>query len=63
MVKKWIFKEFVKANIVKYVIGIIALVSSSLLQLTLPKLLGYITDSLKDKSQNASTILWLSAGG
>lgn len=62
MVKKWIFKEFVKSNILKYIIGIIALVSSSLLQLTLPKLLGYITDSLKDRSQNSSTIMWLSAG-
>lgn len=62
MIKKWIFKEFIKNNIWKYIVGIIALVSSSLLQLTMPKLLGYITDSLKDKSQSLSTILWLSAG-
>ncbi len=62
MVKKWIFKEFFRNNLSKYTVGIIALVSSSLLQLTLPKLLGYITDSLKDKSQSVSTILWLSAG-
>jgi ATP-binding cassette, subfamily B, multidrug efflux pump len=62
MVKKWIFKEFFRNNLLKYIIGIAALVSSSLLQLTLPKILGYITDSLKDKSQSANTILWLSAG-
>jgi ATP-binding cassette subfamily B protein len=62
MVKKWIFKEFFRNNLLKYIIGIAALVSSSLLQLTLPKILGYITDSLKDKSQSANTIMWLSAG-
>jgi ATP-binding cassette, subfamily B, multidrug efflux pump len=62
MVKKWIFKEFFRNNLFKYIIGIAALVSSSLLQLTLPKILGYITDSLKDKSQSSNTILWLSAG-
>jgi ATP-binding cassette, subfamily B, multidrug efflux pump len=62
MIKKWIIKEFFKNNLFKYIVGITALVSSSLLQLTLPKLLGYITDSLKDKSQSASSILWLSAG-
>lgn len=62
MIKKWIFKEFLRNNLLKYIIGIAALVSSSLLQLVLPKILGYITDSLKDKSQNANTILWLSAG-
>jgi ATP-binding cassette, subfamily B, multidrug efflux pump len=62
MVKKWIIKEFFRNNLLKYIIGIAALVSSSLLQLTLPKILGYITDSLKDKSESSSTILWLSAG-
>lgn len=62
MVKRWIFKEFFRDNLLKYIIGIAALVSSSLLQLTLPKLLGYITDSLKDKSHSYNTIMWLSAG-
>lgn len=62
MVKKWIFGEFIKKNALKYILGIIALITSSLLQLIIPKLIGYITDSLKDRSQSITTIYWLAGG-
>jgi ATP-binding cassette subfamily B protein len=59
MVKKWIFGEFLKNNLGKYILGISALIASSLLQLIIPKLIGNITDSLKDKSNSLNTILWM----
>lgn len=59
MVKKWIFEEFFKKNLVKYMLGIFALVSSSLLQLVMPKLLGYITDSLQDRTKSMQDVYML----
>lgn len=59
MVKKWIFGEFLKNNLGKYILGISALIASSLLQLIIPKLIGNITDSLKDKSNSLNAILWM----
>lgn len=59
MVKDWIFKDFVKENISKYVLGIIALISSSLLQVVVPKVIGYITDSLKARNHDLKTIYWM----
>jgi ATP-binding cassette subfamily B protein len=62
MVKKWIFGEFLKEHAGKYAVGIAALIISSLLQLVIPKLIGYITDCLQDKSQSLTTIYWLAGG-
>jgi ATP-binding cassette subfamily B protein len=62
MVKKWIFGEFLKEHAGKYALGIAALIISSLLQLVIPKLIGYITDCLQDKSQSLTTIYWLAGG-
>jgi ATP-binding cassette subfamily B protein len=59
MIKKWIFGEFVKNNLGKYVLGLIALVAASLLQLTMPKILGYIIDCLENGTADRGTIyLW-----
>ena len=62
MVKKWILGEFLKEHAGKYAVGITALIISSLLQLIIPKLIGYITDCLKDRSQSLTTIYWLTGG-
>lgn len=62
MIKKWIFGEFVKNNLWKYALGLIALVFSSLLQLSIPKLLGYIIDCIRNRSENQTTIIYLTLG-
>lgn len=59
MVKNWIFKEFIKENLGKYIIGVGALIASSLLQVVTPKLIGYITDSLDNRSHDLKTIYWM----
>ncbi len=46
MIKKFI-KEFLRANRIKYILGIAALICSGVLTLTMPKMLGYIIDCLK----------------
>lgn len=51
MVKKMIFKEFIKNHIGKYVIGILAIILSSVLQVIMPKLIGIITDTLINSSE------------
>jgi ATP-binding cassette, subfamily B, multidrug efflux pump len=61
MVKQWILGEFLKNNRMKYLFGISALITSSILQLIIPKLIGYITDCLETRSQSLSTIVMLSA--
>jgi ABC-type multidrug transport system fused ATPase/permease subunit len=60
MVKKWILGEFLKNNRVKYLFGLSALITSSFLQLIIPKLIGYITDCLEVKSQSVGKITLLS---
>jgi ATP-binding cassette, subfamily B, multidrug efflux pump len=62
MVKNWIFKEFVKKNLGKYFIGIAALITSSILQVIIPKLIGYITDGLENRSKDISTIYLMALG-
>jgi ATP-binding cassette, subfamily B, multidrug efflux pump len=59
MVKNWIFKEFIKENLGEYIIGVGALIASSLLQVVTPKLIGYITDSLDNRSHDLKTIYWM----
>ena len=59
MIKKWILGEFIRDNLSKYTLGILALVVSSFLNLTIPKLLGYIIDLLKTPEVGQSRIFWL----
>ncbi len=59
MVKRWIFQEFVKKNIGSYFIGISALILSCIISLALPKMLGYIIDSLQTLSRTQNEIFWL----
>lgn len=59
MVKKMILGEFVKQNIKKYIAGIAALVASSFVQLTLPKILGLIIDSLREQSRQKNEIVFI----
>jgi ATP-binding cassette, subfamily B, multidrug efflux pump len=61
LVKKWIIGEFLKKNRYKYLAGISAIVASSMLQIVIPKLIGYITDTLKDQTRSLTDIYWLSA--
>lgn len=56
MVTKWIFKDFLKNNLLKYIIGTAALIISSLIQLFIPKLLGNVTDILKNHSSTINHI-------
>ncbi|HBM80897.1 MAG: ABC transporter ATP-binding protein [Clostridiales bacterium] len=62
MIKKWIVDEFIKKNIIQYILGIIAVITSSLLALTIPKVLGYIIDFLRNKSASQSKIAWVTLG-
>jgi len=62
MIKKWIFGEFVKDHIHKYIVGLLALVTSSVLQLIIPKLLGYIIDCLENRCENQVKIFLLTLG-
>ncbi|MFY9486389.1 MAG: ABC transporter ATP-binding protein [Bacillota bacterium] len=61
MVKKLI-KGFIKQHLWYYILGIIALVASGVLQLTIPKLLGHIIDLLTLRSAALARISWLTAG-
>lgn len=62
MVKNWIVKEFVMKNIRKYILGIGALIASSILQVVTPKLIGYITDGLETRSQELNSVYLMAAG-
>lgn len=53
---KMIFKEFIAKHIPQYILGLIALVASCAVAVIIPKILGYITDSLDDKSLSANEI-------
>ena len=49
MVRKLIVTEFLRANTVVYIAGLLALFASSGLMLVMPLFLGYITDGLNDR--------------
>lgn len=61
MIKKLIFGEFIKENLVKYLIGFTALIATSLLSLTIPKLLGIIMDLLEESPEEGEKIAYLTA--
>ena len=56
MTLKMIFKEYIAKHILQYAIGLIALVSSCAVAVIIPRILGYITDSLDKKSLPADEI-------
>lgn len=57
-----LIKGFIRSFLPYYILGIIALVASGVLQLALPKVLGFIIDLLTLKSATLSRIAWLTAG-
>lgn len=61
MIKRLIIDDFIKKNAKSYVLGLTALVASSLIAMFLPKLLGYITDSLDKRTMDAEQI-FMTAG-
>lgn len=50
MVLKMILKEYIAKNIAQYILGLLALIASCAVAVVIPKILGYITDSLDEKS-------------
>ncbi len=62
MVKKIIFQEFLKQNLWKYILGIGCIIVTNILQIAIPKLLGYIIDSLKYNTAAQSTLFLLTLG-
>ena len=54
MVKKLIITEFLRANTLVYIVGLVALFASSGLMLVMPLFLGYITDGLNDRTISAN---------
>ena len=61
MVRQFI-KSFIRGHLLYYVLGTLALVSSGVLQLTLPKILGYIIDLLTLRTAALAHISWLTLG-
>lgn len=57
-----LIKGFIRRFLPYYILGIIALVAAGVLQLALPKVMGYIIDLLTLKSATLSRIAWLTAG-
>lgn len=60
MILKMIFREYIAKHIQKYILGIAALVSSCVVAIIIPKILGDITNSLENKSLTAEEIYRLS---
>lgn len=61
MVRQFI-KSFIRSHLLYYTLGTIALVSSGVLQLALPKILGNIIDLLTLKTATLARISWLTLG-
>jgi ATP-binding cassette subfamily B multidrug efflux pump len=61
MVRQFI-KSFIRGHLLYYVLGTLALVSSGVLQLTLPRILGYIIDLLTLRTAALAHISWLTLG-
>jgi ATP-binding cassette, subfamily B, multidrug efflux pump len=61
MIKKFILEGFLKEKWKTYMLGITALVVTSLMQISIPKLLGYITDLIKDSPSQWERISWMTA--
>ena len=61
MTLKMIFKEFIAKHIAQYIIGFTALVASCAVAIIIPQILGYITNSLDEKSLSVDEITKLAA--
>ena len=61
MVRQFI-KSFIRSHLLYYTLGILALVSSGVLQLALPKMLGHIVDLLTFRTSTLAHISWLTLG-
>lgn len=59
---KQLIKGFIRQRLWYYILGIIALVASGVLQLTIPKVLGHIIDLLTLRSATLAQISWLTLG-
>ena len=56
MTLRMIFKEYIAKHIPQYIIGLTALIASCIVSVIIPKILGYITNSLEDKSLSLNEI-------
>ena len=56
MTLKMIFKEYIAKNIFQYIIGLAALVSSCIVAIIIPQILGNVTNALETKSLSAVEI-------
>ena len=58
MVNQFIFKEFIRQHIWRYVLGIVFVIVSSMLQLSIPKVIGYIIDNLRNTTATQQQLFW-----
>lgn len=56
MVRKNILLDFIKEHIKSYIAGIVILVATSFVAMTIPKLLGIITDGLNSRNMPAAAV-------
>ncbi|WP_058486606.1 ABC transporter ATP-binding protein [Defluviitalea phaphyphila] len=59
MVKKLIINQFIKKNIITYIVGFIFVILANIIELIMPKLLGYIIDLFKQQSVSINKIYGL----
>ena len=59
MILKMIFREYISKHIPKYILGLTALIASSIITIIIPQILGYITNALQDRTLTAEEIFWL----
>ena len=62
MVNHIIFKEFLRQHIGRYALGIVLVIVSSVLELSIPKLIGHIIDSLRNATATQSQLFWWTGG-
>ena len=62
MVKQLILGEFLQKHLWRYILGIIAILLAGILQMSIPKLIGYIIDSMKNASATQQTLFLLTLG-
>ena len=59
MIFKMIFREYISKHIPKYILGFTALIAASAITIIIPQILGYITNSLQDRTSTAEEIFVL----
>jgi ATP-binding cassette, subfamily B, multidrug efflux pump len=58
MVRRFIFTDFIRRHIWRYLLGIAFVMLSSLLELSIPKLIGHIIDSLRAATATQTQLFW-----